>query len=413
MHVKRLAAAALPLRHNPAMARVETWGPVPLSADEIERACAIVQASRMPPDGVRFVWAAVAEGAKGEEVRRPARGGARLRPAHRHVAPARRRPRQRARIVRARHRATTCSRRSSTRSTRSPARSSAPTPTGRRRWRSAASPTSTSVQVDPWATGNFGVPWEDGPPRRPRHVAVARRAGRQRLRAPDRGRDRLRRPQRAPRRSGSRTTAWCRSRPTPAATTPSRTARGARRCSRSRSCRPEGPSFTLDGNAISWDCWRLAATMHPVDGLVLHDVAWVDDGAVRPIMKRASLAEMIVPYGDVAPDHGFKHVMDVGEYGFGHVRELARARLRLPGRDPLPRRALRAARRRHACTTRNAICIHEEDCRDPLEALRTTSRARARCAAAAGSWSRRSTPSATTSTASSGTSTSTARSSSR
>ena len=35
-------------------------------------------------------------------------------------------------------------------------------------------------------------------------------------------------------------------------------------------------------------------------------------------MKRASLAEMIVPYGDVAPDHGFKHVMDVGEYGFGN-----------------------------------------------------------------------------------------------
>ena len=57
--------------------------------------------------------------------------------------------------------------------------------------------------------------------------------------------------------------------------------------------------------------------MHPVDGLVLHDVAWVADGAVRSVLKRASLAEMIVPYGDVSPDHGFKHVMDVGEYGFG------------------------------------------------------------------------------------------------
>ena len=67
---------------------------------------------------------------------------------------------------------------------------------------------------------------------------------------------------------------------------------------------PEGPSFTLDGNAISWDCWRLAATMHPVDGLVLHDVAWVADGAVRPVLKRASLAEMIVPYGDVSPTTG-------------------------------------------------------------------------------------------------------------
>ena len=40
---------------------------MPLSADEIERACAIVQASPDVPDGVRFVWAAVAEGTKGAE----------------------------------------------------------------------------------------------------------------------------------------------------------------------------------------------------------------------------------------------------------------------------------------------------------------------------------------------------------
>ena len=50
------------------MAQVETWGPVPLSAAEIERACAIVKESGAVPAGIRFVWAAVAEGAKGEEV---------------------------------------------------------------------------------------------------------------------------------------------------------------------------------------------------------------------------------------------------------------------------------------------------------------------------------------------------------
>ena len=83
-------------------------------------------------------------------------------------------------------------------------------------------------------------------------------------------------------------------------------------------------------------------------------------GAVRPIMKRASLAEMIVPYGDVAPDHGFKHVMDVGEYGFGNfanslelgcdclgeIRYLD-AHYALPDGDTLSKR--------------NVICIHEED----------------------------------------------------
>ena len=49
------------------MARVETCGPVPLSAGEIERACAIVRDAAEVPDGVRFVWAAVAEGTKGAE----------------------------------------------------------------------------------------------------------------------------------------------------------------------------------------------------------------------------------------------------------------------------------------------------------------------------------------------------------
>src|SRR3954454_24809387 len=53
--------------HNPPMATVSTWGPVPLSAAEIERATTIVKESGAVPGGVRFVWAAVAEAAKGAE----------------------------------------------------------------------------------------------------------------------------------------------------------------------------------------------------------------------------------------------------------------------------------------------------------------------------------------------------------
>jgi len=38
---------------------------------------------------------------------------------------------------------------------------------------------------------------------------------------------------------------------------------------------------------------------------------------MRPVLYRASLAEMYVPYGDPAPTHRFKNVFDQGEYGVG------------------------------------------------------------------------------------------------
>ncbi len=123
---------------------------------------------------------------------------------------------------------------------------------------------------------------------------------------------------------------------------------------------PDGPSFTLDGSALSWDCWRLGVTMHPVDGLVLHDVRWVDGERERSVLKRASIGEMVVPYGDVSPDHGFKHVMDVGEYGFGPFANSLEL-----GCDCLGEirylDASFAGPDGDAMTTRNAICIHEED----------------------------------------------------
>ncbi len=39
---------------------------------------------------------------------------------------------------------------------------------------------------------------------------------------------------------------------------------------------------------------------NPREGLVLHDIGWDEGGGggVRPILHRASLVEMAVPYGD-------------------------------------------------------------------------------------------------------------------
>jgi primary-amine oxidase len=82
---------------------------------------------------------------------------------------------------------------------------------------------------------------------------------------------------------------------------------------------PEGPSFTLEGNLVRWQKWRLRIGFDPYEGLVLHQVAYEDDaaGRIRPILHRASISEMVVPYGDPSPVHGWRNAFDAGEWGGG------------------------------------------------------------------------------------------------
>ncbi len=125
---------------------------------------------------------------------------------------------------------------------------------------------------------------------------------------------------------------------------------------------PEGPSFTIDGSAIRWENWRLRASMHPLDALVLHEVGWDDRGRVRPILHRASLAEMVVPYGDTGVGHRWKNAFDSGEIALGRFPFLNSLKL---GCDCLGEirylDALHVDERGEPQRTANAICVHEED----------------------------------------------------
>jgi primary-amine oxidase len=76
---------------------------------------------------------------------------------------------------------------------------------------------------------------------------------------------------------------------------------------------PEGASFTVTGHGVAWQKWHVRVGFTPREGLVLHELSYDS----RPIIYRASLAEMFVPYGDPAPTHRFKNVFDMGEYGVG------------------------------------------------------------------------------------------------
>ena len=59
--------------------------------------------------------------------------------------------------------------------------------------------------------------------------------------------------------------------------------------------------------------------MHPREGLVLQTVGYEDAGRVRPILYRAALSEMAVPYGDTDRNWRWRSAFDVGEYGMGRL----------------------------------------------------------------------------------------------
>ncbi|HEV2033258.1 MAG TPA: primary-amine oxidase [Candidatus Dormibacteraeota bacterium] len=80
---------------------------------------------------------------------------------------------------------------------------------------------------------------------------------------------------------------------------------------------PDGPSFAIEGHHVSWQKWDLRVGFTPREGLVLHMVQYRDGGRLRPIIYRASLSEMFIPYGDPQPTHYRKNVFDMGEYGVG------------------------------------------------------------------------------------------------
>jgi primary-amine oxidase len=82
---------------------------------------------------------------------------------------------------------------------------------------------------------------------------------------------------------------------------------------------PAGVSFELGGQEIRWQKWRFRYTMHPREGLVLYTVGYEDEGRTRSILYRASLSEMVVPYGDPDQNWRWRSAFDVGEYSVGRL----------------------------------------------------------------------------------------------
>ncbi|WP_380172519.1 primary-amine oxidase [Kineococcus sp. DHX-1] len=128
---------------------------------------------------------------------------------------------------------------------------------------------------------------------------------------------------------------------------------------------PEGTSFSVDGDVISWQGWKVRVGFDAREGLTLHQLSVADhtgpDPSVqRDVVYRASIAEMVVPYADPSPVRFWQNYFDTGEYLFGRfVNSLAL------GCDCLGEihyfDAVLADETGHPKTVQNAICLHEED----------------------------------------------------
>jgi len=118
---------------------------------------------------------------------------------------------------------------------------------------------------------------------------------------------------------------------------------------------PEGPSFTLDGNLLRWQDWSMRVGFDLREGLTLHQIAL----ASRPVIYRASVPEMVVPYGDPRFRY-WQAYFDTGEYLVGKwvnslefgcdcLGEIAYLDATVTDDTGEPR------------VVGNAICVHEED----------------------------------------------------
>ena len=119
---------------------------------------------------------------------------------------------------------------------------------------------------------------------------------------------------------------------------------------------PDGPSFIVDGYQVRWQGYEFRVGIHPVNGLVLHQLSLKD----RPLLYRAALSEMVVPYGDSDPMHSWKHVLDASEYNMGQLINSLTL-----GCDCLGEihyfNIDQVTYEGEARTVENAICMHEED----------------------------------------------------
>jgi primary-amine oxidase len=123
---------------------------------------------------------------------------------------------------------------------------------------------------------------------------------------------------------------------------------------------PEGPSFTVSGSLVEWQKWKFRVGFTAREGLVLHTISYTDESGERPILHRASICEMVVPYGDPGEAYYRKNAFDIGEYGIGMLANSLALGCDCLGVIHYFDFAV-VDSHGTASTLKHAVCLHEED----------------------------------------------------
>jgi primary-amine oxidase len=127
-----------------------------------------------------------------------------------------------------------------------------------------------------------------------------------------------------------------------------------------RILQPDGPGFTVDDGCLRWGPWQLRISMHPIEGLVLHEVTYIDGDRARPILYRASVSEMVVPYGSTSLNHWWKNAFDAGDAGLGRMATSLELGCDCLG-EIVYLDSVAVGDDGTATAVKNTICLHEED----------------------------------------------------
>ena len=139
---------------------------------------------------------------------------------------------------------------------------------------------------------------------------------------------------------------------------------------------PEGASFPVDGWEVGWQGWELRVGFDHREGLVLHDLRFLDRQRPAPRVRERDVRPVPRPDAHAVP----QELLRLGRVRRRRHDELARARLRLPRPHPLLRR--RGGGRRRDRARRPQRDLHARGGRrDPLEAHERPHPARSRSAA--------------------------------
>ena len=119
---------------------------------------------------------------------------------------------------------------------------------------------------------------------------------------------------------------------------------------------PDGVSFEMEGRTLRWHDWSILIGFNAREAITLHNISYAD----RPVCYRASLAEMVIPYGSPRAPHYRKNVFDLGEYGIGKLANSLELGCDCLGAIQYLDCWVSDVNGDPMCI-KNGICIHEED----------------------------------------------------